>query len=940
MSLASQISEWPRAYDAERGAEAAAAVGVSGPMADLLHGAAGSSPYLSGLIRREADWLADIAGQDPDRSFHRLLPAFDGDDTKTAASALRMMKRRGALLIALADLGGVWSLDRVTGALSDLADHAVSYAFEQSFTLERSGPLKDMDPVRAGLVGLSMGKGGARELNYSSDIDLILLFDEERYEDDDPFEVKARWTQVTRRVVKLLTEQTAEGYVFRTDLRLRPNPSVTPICMPVGAAERYYESIGRTWERAALIKARAAVGDIDEGEAFLDRIRPFIWRRHLDFAALEDINDIRARIRDAKGLARLSDLPGYNLKLGPGGIREIEFFAQTQQLVLGGRNTTLRERRTVDALAALTDAAQMDASDRDALTDAYCAHRRLEHRLQMIDDAQTHDMPANEAARDQVAALGGWPDRQSMEAEVAARLADVRTRAEQFFKRSGGGGQTGRAAPVVEDMPYERPDMVRQLTDRWAEGGIAATRDERARRKFRALIPVILEKLSHAGDPDEAVIYFDRFLSGLPAGVQLFSLFEANPQLLDLLAEICAAAPSLAEYLGRNARVLDAVLDASFFAPFPGHEALTAELETQLAVAGDYETALNTCRRWAREKRFQLGVQVLRGVAGGREAGRGFSDIAQSCLTALTPWVEADFARRHGPPPGRGAVVIGMGKLGSREMTASSDLDLIIVYDAGGATSSDGDKPLTISLYFARLTQKLVSALTALTAEGALYEVDMRLRPSGGQGPVAVSLESFDSYQREKAWTWEHMALTRSQVVTGDPSLAAEVNAIIVDVLSAPRDRAQVQADIAEMRGRLIKTHQDVRDELWSLKHGRGGLMDIEFVAQHGLLAETVGRRLAPNDALIELVKREALSADDGMALMQAYRLQSRLQQTERLAWSGAFRPETAGAGLKAAMARAGAADDFDALEARLGEMRRVAGDVADRILMEVEPEE
>ncbi|MGB0506911.1 MAG: bifunctional [glutamine synthetase] adenylyltransferase/[glutamine synthetase]-adenylyl-L-tyrosine phosphorylase [Pikeienuella sp.] len=940
MSFANLITEWPNVYDAARGEEAVAVIGATGPVADLLRGAAGSSPYLSGLIKREAEWLTAALTEDPDVSFHNLLPEYEGGDTRDAQSALRTMKRRGALLIALADLGGVWSLDRVTGALSDLADHAVDYAFQQSFTLERSGPLKGKDPVSAGLVGLAMGKGGARELNYSSDIDLILLFDEERYDDDEPFEVKARWTQVTRRVVKLLTEQTGEGYVFRTDLRLRPNPSVTPICMPVGAAERYYESIGRTWERAALIKARAAVGDIDEGEGFLDRIRPFIWRRHLDFAALEDINDIRARIRDAKGLAGLSDLPGYNLKLGPGGIREIEFFAQTQQLVLGGRNTTLRERRTVDALQALTDAGQMEADDCRALTDAYCAHRRLEHRFQMIDDAQTHDMPVGEAARDQVAALGGWSDRQAMENEVAARLADVRARAETFFQKSGGGRKSSEAAPEVNEMPFQRPDMVRKLTDRWSEGGIAATRDERARRKFQALTPVILEKLSSAGDPDDAVIQFDRFLSGLPAGVQLFSLFEANPQLLDLLAEICAAAPSLAEYLGRNARVLDAVLDASFFAPVPGHEALTAELETHLAVAGDYEAALDTTRRWAREKRFQLGVQVLRGVAGGREAGRGFSDIAQSCLSALMPWVEADFGRRHGPPPGRGAVIIGMGKLGSREMTASSDLDLIMVYDAGGATSSEGDKPLTISLYYARLTQKLVSALSALTAEGALYEVDMRLRPSGGQGPVAVSLESFDSYQHEKAWTWEHMALTRSKVVAGNASLAAEVEAIIADVLSMPREAGVVQADIAEMRGRLIKTHQDARDELWALKHGHGGLMDIEFVAQHGLLAEAVGRTLGPTEAITELVKRESLSQDDGMVLMQAYQLQSRLQQIERLAVSGAFRPETSGSGLKAVMARAGAAEDFGALEARLGEMRQAAGDIADRILVQMESQE
>lgn len=928
-AFATRITKTPRAFDARRGNEAAATLALtSGSVADLISGAAGSSPYLCGLITRETEWLTEALKMSPEAAYDALLTPYDGAaGAQETSRNLRLMKRRAALLTGLADLGGVWSLEEVTGALSRLADHAVDHAFAQAITGERSGPLSGKTPAEAGLIVLAMGKGGAGELNYSSDIDLILFFDEERI-DEEIFELKHRWTQVTRRAVKLLTEATGEGYVFRTDLRLRPNPSVTPICMPIGAAERYYESMGRTWERAAFIKARAAAGDIEAGEAFLAQMTPFVWRRNLDYAALEDVNDIRAKIRDAKGLGGVQDLPGYNIKLGPGGIREIEFFAQTQQLVRGGRDKSLRERGTLAALSALTSAGHLSEDDREALTRDYREHRRLEHLLQMIEDAQTHHMPVSEAARDQVAALGGWPDREAMETEVATRLSDVRARVTRFFDVVPT-PKTQTATPISE-MPFERPDMVREMRERWTEGGIAATRDERARRKIAGLIPGILERLATAGSPDEAVIQFDRFLTGLPAGVQLFSLFEANPKLLSLLVEICAAAPALAAYLSRNAGVLDAVLDRAFFEPLPPLEVLSDELNAELADEDDYERVLDGVRRWAKEKRFQLGVQVLRGVADAAEAGQGFSDVAEACLRALLPHVEVNFARRHGPPPGRGAAVIAMGKLGGWEMTASSDLDLIVVYDAQGVDESDGPRPLAPGQYFARMTQMLVSALTAPTAEGALYEVDMRLRPSGGKGPVAVGLSSFRKYQMDEAWTWEHMALTRARLVAGDETLCEELTGVIEDVLTQKRAAEDVCRDVAEMRGKLIQAHRAVRDELWALKHGAGGLMDIEFAAQNGLLGASISGARGAAPALAVLSDRGAITVKDGEVLRDAYLLQARLQQVERVALTTSFRAETAGEGLKAALARATDAADFAKLEQRLTKARAAAAAIVD----------
>jgi glutamate-ammonia-ligase adenylyltransferase len=488
----------------------------------------------------------------------------------------------------------------------------------------------------------------------------------------------------------------------------------------------------------------------------------------------------------------------------------------------------------------------------------------------------------------------------------------------------------------LDKLGFERPEMIAEMADRWALGGIAATRDQRARRKFKALTPIILQKLSSSSEPDEAALQFDRFMSGLPTGVQLFSLFEANPQLLDLLVEICAVAPKLAEHLARNSAVLDAVLDADFFAPMPVSAEMTADLCLAINDDGDdFEAALNTARRWAKEMKFRLGVQVLRGVADGCEAGRGFSAIAEACLIALKPVVEADFARRHGPPPGRGAAVIAMGKLGSREMTASSDLDLIVIYDAAGETESTGVKPLTMQVYFARLTQKLVSALTAPTSEGMLYEVDMRLRPSGGQGPVAIGLAGFQNYQMNEAWTWEHMALTRARVIAGEETLATELTDTIASVLAAPRDAEKTRADVAEMRGRLEAAHGAARDRLWALKQARGGLMDVEFAAQCGLLSKSVTGARSPETSLPLLVEKGAISADDASALIAAYSLQSHLQHVERIAHAGAFQADEAGEGLKAALARIGEANDFDELDVKLGNLRTVAADVVDRVLGE-----
>jgi glutamate-ammonia-ligase adenylyltransferase len=928
-----RIVRAPRAFDAKKGEAAAQSLGASGALAELLMGAAGSSPYLAGLIDRERDWLAAALERPPEVALADELAALGGEEgSRAVSSALRRAKRRGALLIGLADLGGVWDLTAVTGALTDLADRALGVAAEAAFAQETAGPLKGASPAAAGFIAIAMGKMGARELNYSSDIDLICLYDDERWSRDDLLEARPRMIQAVRRIVKLLSEPTAEGYVFRTDLRLRPNPSTTPVCLGTGAAESYYESVGRTWERAAYIKARAVAGDLEAGARFLESLTPFVWRRHLDFAAIEDAHDMRLRIRAHKGVGWRFEIAGHDVKLGYGGIREIEFFAQTQQLVRGGRDPGLRDPATRGALRALTAAGVLDEETRAALDGDYVAHRELEHRLQMIEDAQTQTVPVAEAARARVAALGGWPDRAAFEAEVAERCERVRALCDSFFMPDAKGPDLD-ALGDLEGLGFRRPADAGAMIDGWMSGRIPATRSERARRRFKSVLPLLLTKVSDAASPDDALMEFDRFLSGLPAGVQLFALFEANPHLLDLIAEICAAAPRLAAYLGRHAGVLDAVLDRAFFDPLPVLDALRANVAARLGEVEHYEDRLDLARRWAKESRFRLGVQVLRGVARSAEAGAAFSDIAEAVLSSLTPCVVAEFARRHGPPPGRGLSVVAMGKLGSREMTATSDLDLLVICDPDGAEESEGPKPLSSSVYYARLTQALIAALTAQTAEGALYPVDMRLRPSGRQGPVAVRLSAFERYQREEAWTWEHLALTRARGVAGDPAVLAEADAAIAAVRAMPRDRVRMLADVRDMRGKVAEANRAARADPWSFKHAEGGLMDIEFAVQAGLLATGLPEMRATAEAAPALAGAGWLSQAQARTLADAHALMMALQQVERVALDRPFDPAAAGPGLRAAMARAGEAADFAALGRTLRERQSAAAAVVEDVL-------
>jgi len=924
MSFAARQTRAPRPYDPSMGQDALRLMpGLNGALADLIAGAAGCSPFLAGLIARHAEWLA-AAMDDPEGAADALLAEVAALPVDRLGPGLRLARAKMALLVGLADLAGVWKLEQVTARLTALADAAVDACLKGLVAAEiardRIPGLTETDAETAGgMVALAMGKMGAWELNYSSDIDLICLFDETRFDRDDIAEARAGFVRVTRRMTALLSDLTGDGYVFRTDLRLRPDASVTPVCLSMAAAESYYESVGRTWERAAYIKARACAGDIAAGEGFLAALRPFVWRKHLDFAAIQDAHDMRLRIRDHKGLHGALVLPGHNMKLGRGGIREIEFFTQTRQLIAGGRDPALRVRGTGEGLTRLAAAGWVEPATAKILYDHYTAHREVEHRLQMVQDAQTHLLPANDAGFDRLSAFLGT-DTAALRADLSRRIEEVHVLTEDFFA-------PGHAPKVTED------DFGKEITARWLT--YPALRSSRAVEIFKRLRPEILRRLREAAKPEEALVQFDGFLAGLPAGVQLFSLFEANPQLTQLIVDIAATAPALAQHLSRNAGVFDAVIGGAFFAPWPGMAPLRGMLQAEMAALPDYEARLVAARRWMKEWHFRIGVHHLRGLISAHEAGQEYADLAEAVVSGLWPEVLAQFALKHGTPPGRGAVVLGMGSLGAARLNAGSDLDLIVIYDAVGVEASEGPRPLATRSYYARLTQALVTAITAQMAEGRLYEVDMRLRPSGRQGPVATSLQSFRDYQHGEAWTWEHLALTRARAVAGDPALADDVEALRVEILREKGGGPAVLADVADMRGRIAAAKPPQGQ--WDAKIGPGRLQDVELLAQTAALrAGSPARDIAAQ--IRAGVACGLLSDADEAALCRAAALFWQLQAAARLLTGGILVPDDLGEGGRHMVLRETGQPDMDALAAEMAQVAGAAQTAVERVLAGAEP--
>lgn len=823
------------------------------------------APYLKALLRARPAVLARIASAGPEAALADAFAAARGE--APVEERLRHAKSDVALLTALADLSGAWPLEQVTAALTDFADLALDAAV--------AAALAERGAKAAGFTVLALGKLGSRELNYSSDVDLILLYEPAAMPlrgRDEPAEVAVR---IARRIVAIMEAPTPAGYVFRTDLRLRPSWEATPIALPFAAAESYYQSEAQTWERVAFIRARACAGDVARGERFLADIRPFVWRRSLDYTAIRDIQAVSLRIRDH--FERGQEVgPHFDVKRGRGGIREAEFYVQIHQMVWGGREPRLRAAATLDALAALEAAGRIDRAAARAITPGYRLLRMVEHRLQMRADEQTHSIPGNAAHRTAVARLCGQPDWRGLERRLRTTTARIAAVYDQLVAEAGGERVPAEPAALKRWLKAAKlPADLAGLVAGWRSGRYRALRAEAAATAFEQLLPALLRMLGAAADPGHAAARFDTFLAGLPAGLQFFALLLANPRLIGLLGRLLGITPVLADALSRDPALLDVLLAPDSFDALPDADGLAAELGAALRSAVLLEDVLDRVRRWTGERRFQIGAQLVERRIDPLAAARALADLADAGLAALHAAVSDDFARSHGRVPGAGLIVLAMGRYGGRALTHASDLDLVFLFGGDHFGVSDSDaKPLAATLYFNRLAARLSAALSVPTAAGALYEVDTRLRPSGGQGLLAVSSESFARYQREEAWTWEHLALTRARVVAGD---AAEVTPVIAEILARPRDPAKLRADVLAMRAEIDAAKPG--QGLWDVKLGKGGLVDIEFIAHFLQLRDKVGLHPELGGALADLAAAGLIPS----ALRDAHDLLTRLLVVLRL---------------------------------------------------------
>jgi [glutamine synthetase] adenylyltransferase / [glutamine synthetase]-adenylyl-L-tyrosine phosphorylase len=941
---------WNAPYDAaaaDRLVERFRAIGKAGDrltrmpeVLAMLRCLGGNSPYLAALALREPDAIARLVSGGPDDArthfLSSLSPLSPAARRSEVAASLRHAKRAIALIAAIADIGSLWPLETVTAALSDLAEASLLLAIRHLLhTAHDAGDIRLQDPRRpdlnCGFVALAMGKLGAVELNYSSDIDLILIYDATApvYAGGRAADSIGSFTsRLARDLITLMEARDANGYVFRTDLRLRPDPAATPPAVSLHAALTYYESLGQNWERAAMIKARPIAGDLPLGHRFLEAIRPFVWRRGLDFAAVADIHAMKRRIDVAKNtaLGRADDpvarIAGHNVKLGEGGIREIEFLVQTLQMVWGGRDPTLRIRPTLPAMTRLVETGHMTEPARQQLETAYRFLRQIEHRLQMVNDRQTHSLPEKPTEMDHIACFMGYPDAPSFARAFLAQVDIVRANYRAVFELVPEMPGTKAAGPELDfrgDDPepaatvatltalnYHDPKRIVATVRRWLSGRVRALRSSRAQELMTTMVPALLVALGRQANPDEAFSRFDRFISALPAGVQLMSLFQLNPPLLDRIAAVLGAAPMLADHLARYPSALEGLLSSE--------DLVDARrlLRERISGTASLEDVIEIVRRAVKERDFFLSVATLEGRMDADTSGRQRSDLAEAALSVLVPRVLADCARRYGRVPGGAMAVVAMGKAGGREMMAGSDLDLMFIYDhPADVSESRGARSLPASQWFVRAVQACVAALTAQGPEGQMYALDMRLRPSGNKGPIAVSLEGFRRYHAQDAWTWERMALTRARVVAGPPALRRRVNEAIEAAITRTQEPAQIKANAISMRARMTR---ELRPHgPWDVKLRVGGLIDIEFIAQVQQLihAHDPGFRRSQTThiALQRLSRAGALTPPDAARLVEAERLWRTIQGMLRITVGqvkSADLPPASGAPLLHAAAEAG----------------------------------
>jgi glutamate-ammonia-ligase adenylyltransferase len=932
-----------------------------GPFRDLILAIADHSPFLWGLAYSDPVRLSALATRSPveshedivSRQRHLFQKLATGEMTREQIGrAFRRNRGAHALLVALADVGRVWSVEEATRALSEFADASVrggtDVILTEMGTLGRLELPNPGDPGQgSGFTILALGKHGAQELNYSSDVDLVVFFDPENAPLSDPSEAATVYTRIAQQLARLLQERTADGYVHRVDYRLRPDPGSTPTAVSLPSAYTYYETVGQNWERAALIKARPVAGDLALGERFLADLRPFIWRKYFDFASIADVHAMKRQIHAVRGHDGIA-VAGHDIKLGRGGIREVEFFVQTQQLVFGGRRPSLRGRRTLDMLAALHEEGWITAQARDELSEAYRFLRIIEHRLQMVADEQTQRLPSNEAQLKAFAKFAGFPHLKAFETAIRGQAMTVQRHYALLFEEGPelasdvgslvftGTTDDPETLATLRRLGFSDPERVAETVRGWHFGRRSAITSARAREVLTELVPALLAALGGTADPDGALAALDQAFGRMPAAVELLTILESHDRLRLLFADLLGTAPRLANAVAQSPHVLDGVIDPAFVTPLADDEGLEEQVRQLLAGASDLEDFLDRSRDAARQMRFLAGARLLSGILSPKQAGEAYAAIARAIVRASLDKVREVFEAEHGGVPGARYAVLGLGRLGSRELTAGSDLDLVVIYDFDEERrESSGPRRLDAFVYYTRLTQRLVSALTAPTRRGRLYDVDLRLRPQGGKGPLASQFRGFVSYQRTEAELWEHMALTRARVLAADDGFGEELQSALRDILAKERDPKHVFGEVRIMRDLIAKEKGE--DDPWDLKLAAGGLTDLDFLAQALVLAHAHRHpsliRLSTAATFAEAQQRGLLDASDARDLIDAHRLLNDVHQWQRLTIEGKFDGAQVPKGILARLAAVAGLPSGKVLVNHLNAIRAQVRKIFERVL-------
>jgi len=908
----------------------------------------GNSPHLSLLLQRDLELTQALVAEAPDAITARVRadlaaadPAMDRDRLMTF---LRRQRNRVAVLAAVYDCFDICGVMECAELLSDMADHAVRLTVSH-LLLDRvqRGDLERPAGDRWGYFVLALGKHGSRELNYSSDIDLIVLYDPKCVRYTGSRTLGECFVRVTQDLIRILQSRTGDGYVFRTDLRLRPDPSSTPVAVTVDFALNYYRRFGRTWERTALIKARPVAGDLAAGAAYLERLAPFIWDEALDFTSVEDIRSVSEQIHDFHGHQAVR-AAGHNVKLGRGGIREVEFFVHMHQLAHGGRNRRLRGARLLPMLETLDREHHIMPRETAVLRDAYLLLRRVEHRLQMVNDTQTQKLPDSDAGLEHIARFLGLDSAQELVRRIESVAGEVHDLYRTRFNVPE--SEQGLAAAIL-DGPDDHPDAVARLEaagfaqaraaietmQGWAQGRHASTASERARTTIREILHEIVDALGRTRDPDRALVRLDRFLAALPEDLAFFAMLRANTWLLNLIAVVMGSAPRMADVLEGHPRLLQAVLEPSFFLPIPEREELAGELDERLAGRRDAAERVEQVAAWAGDRRFQVAVQALENLVTVDEASTSLSDIAGAVIGRLLRDVLEEMHNQRGPVPGGGCAVVARGRLGAGEMTFGSDLDLLFVADFEAGAQTAGQPPVEARTFYRQAAAELVSRLRSRSTYGRLYELDERLRPAGRIEPPVMTLAELRDHYAGPASTSELMLLTRASVVSGDPGTSAAVTAAIAGALARPRDPGRLLQDVARCREAIAAEHP--AQDPFDVQHVSGGLADLESLAQylrlrhaHGAPQVLVGATASCFEAL---GAADLIPQSEASLLAGAARMLRTLQAMLRLTWSRETPVRDAPAAMRRKLATALECAGFDELDAKLRATQAAAFEVCRR---------